>query len=329
MTDFSFQGARPGVLHQYARRLVAFEHGGSSGPAKHTVLFIGGLGDGLRTVAYPATLAAQLPADWSLAEVVLSSSYTGWGTSSLGRDSDELAACVRYFQAARPHGRIVLLGHSTGCQDVLHFLTGPGRDARPLVAVAGAILQAPVSDRECMRALLPPAVYEQSVAEAQRMEAAGDADEILASRWLAGFPAGAPCSARRWLSLASPHADGEDDYFSADLSDAQLRATFGRLPHSTQLCILYSGADEYAPLSADAKIALVERWIGVVRAAGARVDRARSGVLPGASHNLNADPPVVVQALVDRVVGFLVGLDGGDPMRDPGRDEPGTDDSKP
>jgi len=115
---------------------------------------------------------------------------------------------------------------------------------------------------------------------------------------------GSPCSARRWLSLASPEHDGEDDYFSSDLTDAQLGWSFGSLPPASPLCILYSGDDEYA-LAGLNKQALVARWITVAKTGSGKVDEEFSGVVPGATHNLDRAPDESVQDLVRRVVGFL------------------------
>jgi hypothetical protein len=75
---------------------------------------------------YPSTIAKSLPADWAIAEVLLSSSYRGWGTSSLQKDVKELAECVGYFSSLRPGREIVLMGHSTGCQDVMEYVVGEG-----------------------------------------------------------------------------------------------------------------------------------------------------------------------------------------------------------
>lgn len=38
------------------------------------------------------------------------------------------------------------MGHSTGSQDVIHYLTSPGYSKRP--SVLGGIMQAPASDRQ-------------------------------------------------------------------------------------------------------------------------------------------------------------------------------------
>lgn len=41
---------------------------------------------------------------------------------------------------------VVIMGHSTGSQDVIHYLTSPSPSPRP--KVDGGIMQAPASDRE-------------------------------------------------------------------------------------------------------------------------------------------------------------------------------------
>ena len=290
--------------------MVAFEHITPTSefpPSQNILIWIGGLGDGLLTTKYPSVIADSLPPDWSLAQVLLSSSYIGWGTSSLKKDAEELAKCVAYFREIKK-GKIVLMGHSTGCQDVMEYLTGSGCKERP--GVDGGILQASVSDREAMKEMMAPSLYERSVLAAQAMVAVGKGEEIIPPSETGGFYPDPVC-ARRWLSLASPTKNGEDDYFSSDLSDDQLRQSFGNLPARSPLCILYSGKDEYVPSFVDRK-ALVESWIGVVKAGTGKVDEEFSGVVEGATHDLKKDPEEVVQDLVRRVLGFLKNLEKTD-----------------
>jgi pimeloyl-ACP methyl ester carboxylesterase len=299
-----------------APRLVAFEHHPPSSAASsseqhassdtppNTLLFIGGLGDGLGTVPYAADLARRLPPTWRLAEVLLRSSYGGWGVSSLDEDAAELADCVRHFRALRPGAKIALLGHSTGCQDALHYLTGPQWVRRP--GVQGALLQAPVSDREALLLQLPPGAYERAVAAARELVARGAGEDMLPRALTADFFGLWPCSARRWLSLASPPPahDGADDYFSSDLSDTRLARSFGRVPPSTPLAIVYGGADEYVPPHVD-KEALVARWIAIAERNGARIVLKASGVVPGATHSLKRVPPEVYEEVMRRMLVFI------------------------
>ncbi|KAF2817734.1 DUF1749-domain-containing protein [Mytilinidion resinicola] len=302
--------AHPGTLHRYTPRLVALEHTPTT-PPTHTLLWIGGLGDGLLTVPYPTTLSHSLPPSWSLAEVLISSSYRGWATSSLARDARELASCVAYFRALRPApgSKIVLMGHSTGCQDIMAYLSASGSKSRP--KLDGAILQAGISDREALVSALPPDVYAESVKVAQEwVEQGKGADVLPLSVTTRVF--GSAVSADRWLSLTSPDKRGADDYFSSDLEDAQLEETFGKIGESkTPLLFLLGGSDEHMPPEVD-KGALLERWARVVRDGGGVVDKEAGGVVEGASHNLDGDPEKVVGDLVGRVGAFLGRVERGE-----------------
>jgi pimeloyl-ACP methyl ester carboxylesterase len=306
--------AHPGIAHKYTPKLIAFEHTPTNHAhtaSTHTLLWIGGLGDGLLTVPYPAAIAASLPATWTLAEVLLSSSYRGWGTSSLGRDVAQLRECVAYFRALRPHGRVVLMGHSTGCQDIMEYLTGAGHAARP--GVDGALLQGGVSDREAWDFLLETdeekdacrRVYEL----ATDMVKHGKDKEIVPREGnILQKELGAPMSAYRTVSLLAP--GGDDDYFSTDLSDEVLAKTFGAIPPSTPVCFLLGSLDPFVSPKTDRE-ALVARWTAAVRQGGGVVDDVHGGIVEGAHHSLDEDDEAIVMDLVKRVCGFLGGLDKG------------------
>ena len=92
--------------------------------------------------------------------MVLTSSYQSWGLGHLDRDTDELAQCARYVKGYKTTkygaGKVVIMGHSTGSQDVLHYLSAPNPHlSRPAfdpglqhvkrIAVNGAIMQAAAS----------------------------------------------------------------------------------------------------------------------------------------------------------------------------------------
>jgi hypothetical protein len=282
--------------------LTAFEHTPHSPTtqSKNLLIFIGGLFDGLLTVPYTTTISNALPPSWTLAEPHLTSSYTGWGASSLQNDVNELSKCVSYFRTIKT-GKIVLMGHSTGCQDVMEYLTGSGHESRP--PIEGGIIQAPASDREALVMLMDPEVYKNSCITAQKMVDEGNGEEILPKKETK-YVLPAPCSAQRWLSLASPNHNGDDDYFSSDLSDEQLLKTFGALPAGTPLCVLMSGSDEYVPKSID-KAGVIQRWVEIAKRGKGKVDEAHSGVVEGATHNLGKDKEEVVEDLVRRVLGFL------------------------
>jgi pimeloyl-ACP methyl ester carboxylesterase len=294
-----------GQLHRYNQSLVAFEHGISPTP-KSIILWIGGLSDSLLSVSYPSVLAQNLPSRWSLVEVSLSSSLHGWGTGSIMRDAEELGECVSYFRRVyQTDNKIVVMGHSTGCQDAMQYISGSV--ARP--PVDGVILQAPVSDREALEEGVPENDRKKIIEIAQTYAVRnGQPEQVLPRDLGCGIFGKTPVTAYRWLSLLSPQKDGDDDYFSSDLPDAVLETTFGKF--NIPLLILCSGRDEYVPPHVELP-GLLEKWSAMVEKGGGRVDRENGGIIEGATHNLEQNTDEVVLDLCQRVQGFLGKIDTG------------------
>lgn len=70
---------------------------------------------------YLARLSSELERiKWSLCQLHMRSSYLGYGTGSLARDFEDISSGLTYL-FANGKRRIVLMGHSTGCQDSVHF----------------------------------------------------------------------------------------------------------------------------------------------------------------------------------------------------------------
>ncbi|KAG0449472.1 hypothetical protein HPP92_027344, partial [Vanilla planifolia] len=127
----------PGVLFKYGPKpvQVAFKTGDFS----QQVIFLGGLTDGLLATDYLEPLSVALENEnWSLVQPLLSSSYVGYGTSSLKQDALELDQLISYFINKENSEGVVLLGHSTGCQDIVHYMRTNFACSK---AVRGAILQ--------------------------------------------------------------------------------------------------------------------------------------------------------------------------------------------
>lgn len=106
--------------HPYRSRVkgaVAYELGKTT--AKNAVLFAGGLFDGPHTVPYTRVLAKFLEEandlDYSVFEIRMRSAFTGFGMSSLKNDVEDISALVQYLRSIGRE-KIVLFGHSTGCQ---------------------------------------------------------------------------------------------------------------------------------------------------------------------------------------------------------------------
>ncbi|CAN9160300.1 unnamed protein product [Alternaria alternata] len=300
-----------GIAHKYSKRLIAFEHNPRplSSAAPNTLLWVGGLTDGLLTVPYPSAIASKLPSDWVISEVLISSSYKGWGTGSLARDARELGECVSYFRKLRPEKKVVIMGHSTGCQDIMEYMLGKGHEGRE--PLDGVILQGGVSDREAWEDYYKEGdkrkELEEAIRKSKELIDMGKAKEILSPESNAVFKdMGGPLNAYRAYSLLAK--GGDDDYFSSDLSDEHFATTFGKIPKSTPVCFLLGSKDPYVPAKID-RAALLQRWTRIIREGGGVVDDEDGGVIPGAHHNLDDDPEEVVQDLVKRVCGFVTGLD--------------------
>ncbi|KAJ6028806.1 Protein of unknown function DUF1749 [Penicillium herquei] len=339
----SLARGQPGILHHITSSLVAFEHTRGSPSKPHTLLFVGGLGDGLGTVDYLQDIAQALEGtQWTLFNLVLSCSYGGWGMGRLGQDIDEITHCVNYIREYKePHygpGKVVIMGSSTGSQDVMHYIscTNP-RPAHPVLdqdwdpitrpPVDGTIMQSPVSDREGILLVVQqgtdrntPAemrdIYEKAVQNA-RDNTYDDENTVdtlvpLSVTGRIGYPTSAPVSSRRFLSLTSPDSPEnpeEDDLFSSDLSDERLAQTFGMIGArgllKEKLLVLYSGRDQSVPPSVN-KGALLKRWEAAVDVDGKKFWSSRSLVIPNASHQLSdPDQAVPRQILVQRVTAYL------------------------
>jgi len=289
-----------GVLH-HIPPFTAFEPSIQANPT-NIILWIGGLFDTYHSTRYPYTLASSLPPSWSLAQLLLSSSGLQWGVGSLDKDVAEISKAVAYFRNLKPNGKIIVMGHSTGCQDAIHYVTSAAPEGQQRAEIDGFILQAPVSDREAMVSLMPKEKYNAANKLAQEYVDSGKGEDVLPG---ASIDFGScPVSARRWLSLASPDGKGQDDYFSSDLPDERLKASFGKITPKTPLLILYGEKDESVPAHVN-KEAMVKRWVKIAEDAGAKVDPQSTRLLDGASHNLNKDPESVAQALCSRVNRFL------------------------
>ncbi|KAF2233421.1 DUF1749-domain-containing protein [Viridothelium virens] len=326
--------AHQGTLHHITQYVYAFEYAPQSSsastisPHKNILLF-------------PTSLAAHLPPHWRLARLALSSSGEAWGTKSLRSDAEEILKCVRYFrslyQASADHGgggdgdrgeggseaggKVVLMGHSTGCQDIMEYLVGgsnatlqhalPSPPFATTDPIDGAILQAPASDREGLAITTTAEQLSQAIASAREFVAKGRPRELLSRELTREAFGPAPLSAARFLAVVSPgpEHEGEDDYFSSDFGAERLEATFGKVPVRTRLLVLYSGKDEYVPVTTD-KGALVGRWRRVVKEKGGTWDED-GGVIEGAKHGVDGEGnEPAVEDLCSRVVGMLGRVEG-------------------
>ncbi|KAG6398574.1 hypothetical protein SASPL_140041 [Salvia splendens] len=165
-------------------------------------IFIGGLTDGFLATEYLEPLAIALEKErWSLVQFLFSSSYSGYGISSLKQDAAELDQLISYLINKEDSEGVVLLGHSTGCQ-------------------------APVSDRE-YRATLPETASMIDLASMMINEGRGS--ELMPRE----ANPDSPITAYRFHSLCA--YNGDDDMFSSDFNEDQLKQKLGHMSNTPTL----------------------------------------------------------------------------------------------
>ena len=178
---------------------------------------------------------------------------------------------------------VVIVGHSTGCQDAVRYCQRQ-RGSAAAAPLLGAVLQAPVSDQDWLAT--QPGTAER-IAAARQMAEDGRGEEVA---FRAHDIDGAAMTARRWLSLAAP--GGDDDMFSTHLSEARLAEIFAPMRGLPTL-VLLSGEEEYIPGGLDDRAAVGGR---LAQAIG---PTARLQVVEGASHALNGREEEGAGAIAD------------------------------
>lgn len=132
----------PGVMFKYGPKLFRVEF--KTGEYKQKIIFNCGPTDGFLATQYLEPLAIALDREcWSSVQFLFSSSYSGYDVSSLKQDAMDLDQLISYLINKEDSKVLVLLGHGTGCQDIVYYLRTSAAYPR---AVRAAILQAPVSD---------------------------------------------------------------------------------------------------------------------------------------------------------------------------------------
>ncbi|KAI3533399.1 hypothetical protein CMEL01_16081 [Colletotrichum melonis] len=264
----------------------AYEIGPSG--ASNALLFIGGLADGPHTVGYTKAIAKHLETaaqDWSVFEIRMRSSFSGYGFSSLKNDVEDISALVRYLRGIGKK-KIVLMGHSTGCQDCMEY-TKHKEDP-----VDGFIMQGPASDRESIEDFVKPDWLKKSLEHAEGLISAGKEAEAMPKDLVPSFFS-TPMTAYRWHSLAAK--GGDDDYFSSDLKESFVSEVWNRFQQPVM--VLHSAEDEFVPAKID-KQALIDLW----KKTNSNVHEL-SGLIPGASHTVKN--PESQQWLAERVAQFI------------------------
>lgn len=294
----------PVTIYRYSGSLSAIEFGPPESQLENFLVFVGGLGDGFLTVPYVPQLAKAVQeafhGKWVVVQALISSSYIGFGTSSLEKDCKEIGKLVKYLREKRgtKKSKVVLMGHSTGCQDTMQYLTKFSKKDNfdESMAIQAGILQAPVSDSEAFRMSDDDPVLNQLLERARDLIAQGKSNEILPAAAMK-YSFGSPINAYRFNSLISER--GDDDFFSSYLTSEDWDHSFGKI--DKPLLVLYSGSDEFVPEHVD-KESLIKNWCGHCSTYWSE----QSKIIKGASHNLGNNSSVgAVDEVCDSVVAFI------------------------
>ncbi len=166
-----------------------------------TIVNIGGMGDGLLALPWTNALVNKCSSyelkhksKVTVVQPLLSSSNGQWGVHSLSEDSEELSSLFIKLQSICPR-KIILIGHSTGCQNILNF-TQSHLENTSQYGIAAAILQSPIPDRMYLATAYPDKWHEMASWAQSHQD-----DEIYPS-----MVCGVPISAYRLRSLLVPGA---------------------------------------------------------------------------------------------------------------------------
>ncbi|KAF1976100.1 DUF1749-domain-containing protein [Bimuria novae-zelandiae CBS 107.79] len=287
-------GSFPVIVHQVSSNLVGYER--AVQPAKNALIFIGGLTEGPHTDLTANVIAQKLQnttESFSVWELRMRSSYSGFGYSSLSNDVEDISALVAYLRTLGKE-KIVLCGISTGCQDCLEYTDHKTHNSTP---VDGYILLSPVSDRETAILLTSPEDLKRSIQHAQQMITDGKKDDAMPNSLIPPI-FDSPITAYRWNSLAAK--GGDDDYFSSDLDDATVKAKFSRVDRP--ILMLPGDEDELVPPYVNRK-EMLDRWI---RACPQGTVSKLSGFVPKGDHTISG--PEAQEYVGNLIVQFVQAL---------------------
>jgi pimeloyl-ACP methyl ester carboxylesterase len=317
-----------GILHAYIKKpaLNLFEYTPRHPTTPSTLpptppnilLFIGGLYDNFSSPPYLIDLAQLFPRhndqQWALMHVQLSSAMKGFGTSDISQDIEEIGLAITFIRDVIRKGQptnVVLLGQSTGCQDTLHYISAPNTNDALRPIVQGAILQAPLSDRDALMVFKVnkdperKALFERCMHLIATIPKDEHNTYLLPLAWTMPLFGRAPLCVSRFLDLASPSSPEnprQEDFFSHDLHESRLNETFGQVgarqvlgqakAAQPSVLILISESDEVASQPVTAQD-LLRRWEKALASDSAHsIDlHGESMCIKDATHDISGESP--------------------------------------
>lgn len=218
-------------IYDEKNKLVAFESGSLS--SSGCFILIGGLTDGLLSLPYIDKLNEKLQSlskPYTLIQPLLRSSNLQYGWHTINDDIEDLNILINYLIEKRNHlESIILMGHSTGCQDIIHYLRQYNNHSK----IIQIILQGPVSDRQYLSSL--------SSTKDQLNYCYNNKNNL--NEWLPRYLHDPPLTIQRCLSLNEKYSI--EDLFSSDLNDNELNDIYMNI--NIPIIWIWSKQDEYVP----------------------------------------------------------------------------------
>ena len=240
-----------GKIFQINEQLSIFIKGKST----KLIMLIGGLGDLLFNIKYFQYLWNKFDENYMICIPNMRSSGNSFGSFTIWNDVEDINEILSYISNKNKLDEIYLLGHSTGCQDILCLFK---KGINKQFPIKKCILQGPVSDRDYLNK------DEKLLNEIKRIEKEYN---ILYENWNNSelknsmdvskylYDNKYPLLVRRFVSLYSKL--GDEDWFSYDISQETLKSMYSII--DIPFLFVFSLNDQYINYSHDEYKKLIER----------------------------------------------------------------------
>lgn len=225
------------------------------GKSTKLIMLIGGLGDLLFNIKYFQYLWNKFDENYMICIPNMRSSGNSFGSFTIWNDVEDINEILSYIYNKNKLDEIYLLGHSTGCQDILCLFK---KGINKQFPIKKCILQGPVSDRDYLNK------DEKLLNEIKRIEKEYN---ILYENWNNSelknsmdvskylYDNKYPLLVRRFVSLYSKL--GDEDWFSYDISQETLKSMYSII--DIPFLFVFSLNDQYINYSHDEYKKLIER----------------------------------------------------------------------
>ena len=225
------------------------------GKSTKLIMLIGGLGDLLFNIKYFQYLWNKFDENYMICIPNMRSSGNSFGSFTIWNDVEDINEILSYISNKNKLDEIYLLGHSTGCQDILCLFK---KGINKQFPIKKCILQGPVSDRDYLNK------DEKLLNEIKRIEKEYNVlyenwnnselkNSMDVSKYL--YDNKYPLLVRRFVSLYSKL--GDEDWFSYDISQETLKSMYSII--DIPFLFVFSLNDQYINYSHDEYKKLIER----------------------------------------------------------------------